>query len=313
MKHACRPKTASRQLHYNYRLNQTIIFRTFSPSNWPNMSILAVITYLGEEVQRLWLYLICFPPKGTNLSLLLSHTSGLRYGAQLKHLHSWWTTVHLVVPLSCSMRLQQDVECWTDEKTWKEKLGKNQNRRRWCSEQPRPEAKSLFDSLKVVSLPAFLSPLLLVVRDASVLHLQLRRTAQVHKRHGDGGVMLWNQQSSGLRWGAWERENAAFRWFIFLFNSSSISGNYSFKSNYQLMETSWWTSAESIKPLKLLHSPLGQLLYLHFITIFSSDTWTDETRRYKGHRLTWRAETSGIPEHLVWFYACTGRPTSPGL
>lgn len=50
MKHACRPKTASRQLHYNYRLNKTIIFRTVSsPSNWPNMSILAVIPYLWKR------------------------------------------------------------------------------------------------------------------------------------------------------------------------------------------------------------------------------------------------------------------------
>lgn len=50
MKHACRPKTASRQLHYNYRLNKTIIFRTFSsPSNWLNMSILAVIPYLWKR------------------------------------------------------------------------------------------------------------------------------------------------------------------------------------------------------------------------------------------------------------------------
>lgn len=97
------------------------------------------------------------------------------------------------------MRLQQDVVCWTDEKTLKEKLGKKPKRDSTrSSEQPRPKAKSLFDSLKVVSLPAFLSPLLLVVRDASVLHLQLRRAAQVHKRHGDGCVMLWNQHRAAV-------------------------------------------------------------------------------------------------------------------
>lgn len=67
------------------------------------------------------------------------------------------------------------------------------------SEQPRPEAKSLFDSLKVISLPAFLSPLLLVVRDASVLHLQLRLTAQVHKCHCDRCVMLWKERATGER------------------------------------------------------------------------------------------------------------------
>lgn len=85
---------------------------------------------------------------------------------------------------------------WKDIKRKTGKKPKRDSTR--SSEQPRPKAKSLFDSLKVVSLPALPSPLLLVVRDASVLHLQLRRTAQVHKRHGDGGVMLWKQHRAAV-------------------------------------------------------------------------------------------------------------------
>lgn len=101
------------------------------------------------------------------------------------------------------MSLQQAIVCWTDEMTLKKKKKENlekKNKKHYStlsSEQPRPEAKSLFDSLKVVSLPAFLSPLLLVVRDTSVLHLQLRLAAQVHKRHRDRCIMLWKQHATG--------------------------------------------------------------------------------------------------------------------
>lgn len=58
------------------------------------------------------------------------------------------------------------------------------------SEESCSVTKSLFNSLEVVSLPAFFCPLFLVVRDASALHLQLRLAALVHKCHGDRGVML---------------------------------------------------------------------------------------------------------------------------
>lgn len=58
------------------------------------------------------------------------------------------------------------------------------------SEEPRSIAKSLFDSLEVVHLPAVFRPILLVVRDASALHLQLRFAAPVQERHRDRGVML---------------------------------------------------------------------------------------------------------------------------
>lgn len=58
------------------------------------------------------------------------------------------------------------------------------------SEESCSVTKSLFNSLEVVSLPAFFCPLFLVVRDASALHLQLRLAALVHKCHGDCGVML---------------------------------------------------------------------------------------------------------------------------
>lgn len=94
------------------------------------------------------------------------------------------------------MSLQQDDVCWSDEKTLKKrKAGKNQKLPSTpSSEEPGPEAKSLFDSLEVVSLPALLRPLLLVVRDASVLHLQLRLAAQVHKRHGHRCIMLWKER-----------------------------------------------------------------------------------------------------------------------
>lgn len=101
--------------------------------------------------------------------------------------------------------LQQDDVYWTDEKTLKKKKKRKPGKKNQklysslSSEQPRSEAKSLFDSLKVVSLPAFLSPLLLVVRDTSVLHLQLRLAAQVHKRHRDRCIMLWNEHATGER------------------------------------------------------------------------------------------------------------------
>lgn len=58
------------------------------------------------------------------------------------------------------------------------------------SVESRPKAKSLFDGFKVVSLPALSRPLLLVLRDAATLHLQLRLAAAVPQRHGDGGVVL---------------------------------------------------------------------------------------------------------------------------
>lgn len=51
MKRACRPKTASRQLHYNYRVNKTIIFRTF---HLQITEVTCQYIFMEEEVELWW-------------------------------------------------------------------------------------------------------------------------------------------------------------------------------------------------------------------------------------------------------------------
>lgn len=72
-----------------------------------------------------------------------------------------------------------------------------------ASVESRSKAKCLFNCSEVVSLPALFRPLLLAVRDASTLHLQLRLTAAVHEAHRDCGIVLceaetWNSVTGGL-------------------------------------------------------------------------------------------------------------------
>lgn len=66
------------------------------------------------------------------------------------------------------------------------------------SVESRTVAKSLFNSLEVVSLPALFRPLLLVVRDAPTLDLQLRLTAPIQEAHGDSCVMLCEAQMRSI-------------------------------------------------------------------------------------------------------------------
>lgn len=62
------------------------------------------------------------------------------------------------------------------------------------SVESRSVAKSLFNSLEVVSFPALFCSLLLVVRDASTLHLQLRLAAPVKECQRNRWVMLWEEE-----------------------------------------------------------------------------------------------------------------------
>lgn len=112
----------------------------------------------------------------------------------------WPLLFHL--SLTLMMSLQWDFLCQRHQRTVSLKKTTNKKKEEktvlQASEEPRSEAKSLFNSLKVVSLPAFFCLLLLAVWDASALHLQLRLTVSVQEVQRDCGVMLCEKETATL-------------------------------------------------------------------------------------------------------------------